>query len=65
MRRPLLAFALLALNLLGVGPGPWITGMIGDHRTLTEGLLASVGVGALSALPLSMAARRLSRGEPA
>lgn len=38
------AFALLVLNLLGVGPGPLLTGKIGDLRSLTLGLQISTGV---------------------
>ncbi len=30
IRSTVVAFLLLALSLLGTGPGPWITGMIGD-----------------------------------
>jgi len=51
------AFALLVLNLLGVGPGPLITGRIGDVRSLTQGLLASVVVIALAVIPFWLAAR--------
>lgn len=56
-RSTLVAFALLVLNLLGVGPGPLITGMIGDARGLTSGLLVSVAVTAFAMLPFALAAR--------
>jgi hypothetical protein len=45
------------MNLLGVGPGPWITGMIGDRVSLTMGLLSSVGVSTLSIVAFAAAAR--------
>jgi high-affinity Fe2+/Pb2+ permease len=56
-RSTMVAFALLTLNLLGVGPGPLITGMIGDRRNLTEGLLISVIITVLAFIPFAMAAR--------
>ena len=56
-RSTMVAFALLVLNLLGVGPGPLITGMIGDTRSLGFGLLASVIVTALAVIPFALAAR--------
>ncbi len=42
--------ALLVINLLGVATGPWLTGVIGDRTSLTQGLLASVAVGAVGLL---------------
>jgi len=51
------ALGLLAVNLLGVGPGPWITGRIGDARSLTVGLAASVGVVLFAAVPFALAAK--------
>lgn len=56
-RSTIVAFALLVLNLLGVGPGPLITGMIGDARNLSYGLLISLGVTALAIIPFALAAR--------
>ena len=56
-RSTMVAFALLVLNLLGVGPGPLITGMIGDRRTLSFGLLLSVAITALAIIPFALAAR--------
>ena len=56
-RSTVVAFALLVLNLLGVGPGPLFTGMIGDDRGLTQGLLISLGITALAVVPFALAAR--------
>ena len=61
IRSTIVAFALLVLNLLGVGPGPLITGIIGDRRNLTSGLLISVAVTALAIIPFAMAARSEAR----
>ncbi|MFB3853389.1 MAG: MFS transporter [Vicinamibacterales bacterium] len=52
------AFGLLVVNMVGVGPGPWVTGMIGDRWSLTLGLLLSLGVSLLAVVPFSLAARR-------
>jgi len=51
------ALGLLAVNLLGVGPGPFVTGLIGDARSLTFGLAASAGVVLLAVVPFALAAR--------
>jgi predicted MFS family arabinose efflux permease len=64
-RSTAVAFALLVLNLLGVGPGPLVTGKIGDERGLTLGLLVSAGVVALAIVPFVLAARRVRPGVPA
>ena len=56
-RSTLVAFALLVLNLLGVGPGPLITGMIGDSRNLSIALLISLVVTAFAIIPFALAAR--------
>jgi MFS family permease len=56
-RSTAVAFALLVLNLLGVGPGPLLTGKIGDVRGLTLGLLTSALVVALAVVPFGLAAR--------
>jgi len=56
-RSTMIAFALLCINLLGVGPGPLITGMIGDAHGLTLGLLSSLGVVALAVPAFAIAAR--------
>jgi MFS transporter, Spinster family, sphingosine-1-phosphate transporter len=56
-RSTMVAFALLVLNLLGVGPGPLITGIIGDRRNLTDGLLASVVITLIAVVPFALAAR--------
>jgi len=57
VRSTIVAFALLVLNLLGVGPGPLITGIIGDAYSLTRGLLVSVIVTAFAIVPFAFAAR--------
>jgi MFS family permease len=62
VRSSVVAFCLLVMNLAGVGPGPWITGMIGDRASLTMGLLSSVGVSTLSVVAFAAAARRWPRG---
>lgn len=56
-RSTMVAFALLVLNLLGVGPGPLVTGMIGDRRNLTQGLLISVVITLFAVVPFALAAR--------
>jgi predicted MFS family arabinose efflux permease len=56
-RSTIVAFALLVLNLLGVGPGPLITGMIGDARNLSYGLLISLAITAFAIIPFALAAR--------
>jgi MFS family permease len=61
IRSTTVAFALLGMNLLGVGPGPWITGMIGDASSLTHGLLVSLAVAFISIVPFVVAARRYAR----
>lgn len=62
-RASTLAFALLAINLLGVGPGPLVTGAIGDAHGLTLGLMSSLGVVAIAIVPLAIALRiRARRG---
>jgi MFS family permease len=61
VRSSAVALALLVMNLLGTGPGPWITGLIGDRVSLTAGLLTSVGVSTLSVVAFAAAARRWTR----
>lgn len=61
VRSSTVAFCLLVMNIVGVGPGPWITGMIGDRVSLTMGLLTSVGVSTLSVVAFAAAARRWPR----
>ena len=62
-RASTIAFTLLAINLLGVGPGPLVTGLIGDERGLTAGLLASLPPVVLAIVPLGLVWRRLQRAE--
>jgi hypothetical protein len=61
VRSSTVALGLLVMNILGVGPGPWITGLIGDRASLTMGLLTSVGVSTLSVVAFAAAARRWPR----
>lgn len=63
-RATMVAFALLTVNLLGVGPGPLVTGILGDRHGLTVGLVASVFVALLAIVPLSLAARARLDPEP-
>lgn len=63
-RSSAVALTLLVTNLLGVGPGPWITGLIGDRVSLTAGLLLSIGVSVCGVAPFALAARRAARGGP-
>jgi MFS family permease len=61
IRSTTVAFALLVLNLFGVGPGPWITGLIGDASSLTRGLVLAAGVQLAAAVPLVLAACWMDR----
>ena len=63
IRSTTVAFGLLVVNLLGVGPGSWITGLIGDASSLTRGLVVAAGVELAAVLPLALAARRLEGDE--
>lgn len=56
-RASAVAVAILVMNLAGVGPGPWITGLIGDAASLTQGLILSVAVSATAVVPFAVAAR--------
>ena len=57
-RSSLMAFALLVVNIVGVGPGSLVTGAIGDHASLATGLLVSVVVGLAGAAVFVVAALR-------
>lgn len=54
VRSTIVAVALFVMNLLGVGPGPWVTGLIGDHYSLTTGLISSLFVGLVSIVPFGI-----------
>jgi MFS family permease len=56
-RATAIAFLMLAINLLGAGPGPWIAGAIGDASSLTAGLVTTTLAGLLSIVPFALAAR--------
>jgi MFS family permease len=58
-RATAVAVLMLAINLLGAGPGPWLAGAIGDRWSLTAGLLATTAVGLLAIVPFTLAARTL------
>ena len=60
-RATVIGFSLMAVNLLGVGLGPWVTGAIGDRAGLTAGLLASVAVGAVGLSLVAIVALRQRR----
>lgn len=64
-RSTVIAFGLLVMNLLGVGPGPLVTGWLGDQRSLTFGLAASQAIVVLAVLPFALAARRTTKLTPA
>jgi MFS family permease len=56
-RATAIAFLMLAVNLLGAGPGPWLAGAIGDRASLTTGLVVTTWVGMLAVIPFAIAAR--------
>lgn len=56
-RSTMIAFGLLVINLLGVGPGPLVTGMLGDAYGLTRGFTVSLFVVALAIGAFALAAR--------
>jgi MFS transporter, Spinster family, sphingosine-1-phosphate transporter len=62
-RSTLIAFALLVMNMLGVGPGALVTGMFGDARSLSLGLTVSLGVVSLAIAVFALAARVARRRE--
>jgi MFS family permease len=55
-RSTVVGVALLVMNLGGVGPGPYVTGVLGDRSSLTVGLLSSLGVGLLAVVPFALGA---------
>ena len=61
VRASIIGVALLVTNVLGVSPGAYITGLIGDATSLTQGLIVSIGVSVASAIPFALAARRMDR----
>ena len=56
-RATAVAFLMLAINLLGGGPGPWLAGVIGDRWSLTDGLIVTTWIGMLAIVPFALAAR--------
>lgn len=57
-RATAVAFLMLAINLLGAGPGPWLAGEIGDRASLTTGLIVTTWAGLAAVVPFALAARR-------
>jgi predicted MFS family arabinose efflux permease len=62
LRATVIGLALLAANLLGVGVGPYVTGLVGDRVGLTAGLTwsllpAALGAALLAALGLGQMRR--------
>jgi MFS family permease len=51
-RAAVLGFVLLAINLLGVATGPYVTGLVADRASLSVALLWSLTPAALGALVL-------------
>jgi MFS family permease len=60
-RASVVGVGLLALNLLGVALGPWITGLVGDRASLTAGLVASLVPGVVGLALFLAVARHLHR----
>jgi MFS family permease len=58
IRSTAVAFLLLALNLLGTGLGPLVSGAIGDRVSLWRGLLICACIGFTAVIPAWLAARR-------
>lgn len=54
-RAAVLGLLLLVINLLGVATGPYVTGLIGDRASLTEGLLWSLVPAAFGIVLLGLA----------
>lgn len=53
------ALLLLTINLLGTGPGPWITGVLGDRWGLQTALLCAIAMGFTATAPFYLAIRRM------
>jgi MFS transporter, Spinster family, sphingosine-1-phosphate transporter len=61
-RATAVAFLMLAINLLGGGPGPWLAGAIGDRTSLTHGLIVTTWIGMAAIVPFALAARSVRSG---
>jgi predicted MFS family arabinose efflux permease len=61
MRATVTGFALLVANLLGVGTGPYVTGLIGDRAGLTAGLSWSLVPAALGVALVGLVGLRCKR----
>ena len=64
LRATTAGFGLMVVNVLGVATGPWITGLIGDHVSLSRGLLVSLAVGGAGLVLLAWAGTRPSADGP-
>ncbi len=62
-RATAVAFLMLAINLLGGGPGPWLAGAIGDRSSLTQGLLVTTWIGVGALVPFALAARAVPHAD--
>jgi MFS family permease len=62
-RATAVAFLMLAINLLGGGPGPWLAGAIGDRSSLTDGLIVTTWIGLAAVVPFALAARAVKAAE--
>lgn len=58
LRGTAVAFAILCLNVLGIGPGALLAGWVGDTVSLTRALQLSAGVALLAAPAFAVAASR-------
>jgi MFS family permease len=69
LRATLIGFAVLAINLLGVATGPYVTGLVGDRASLTVGLTwslvpAAIGVAVVGLIGLGQLRSRHPRAMP-
>lgn len=58
IRGTAVAFAVFCLNVLGLGPGAFVTGWLGDTLSLGHGLRVSAGVALLATVPFALSALR-------
>jgi MFS transporter, Spinster family, sphingosine-1-phosphate transporter len=58
IRGTAIAFAVFCLNVLGLGPGAFVTGWLGDTVSLSHGLRVSAGVALLASIPFALSAAR-------
>ena len=58
IRATMVAFLMLAINIIGTGLGPLVAARIGDTSSLWRGLALCAAIGYLAQIPLFFAARR-------